>query len=199
MPAKRKGRRRGSRNKGYFWRAARSIWCANDGGRFVPLTDENGERLRDRNCPPAVLKAAYARFELSRPKAGSSSAMTLWELSQAYLAHIERTKGAAATLEARADVLFDLCTGFGRKWRKRVEKGDKPPESERQHSGHGTKPAAELRIGAEHRKPPLDSANFVRGGPFQFLPKLGNPRGVGIRRGLRFVGQPPNFVGNLAA
>lgn len=143
MPAKRKGRRRGSRNKGYFWRAARSIWCANDGGRFVALTDENGERLRDRNCPPAVLKAAYARFELSRPKPGSS-AMTVWELSQAYLAHIERTKGAAATLEARADVLFDLCTGYGRKWRKSKAK---PTESDRIHSGYGTKPAAELKIG----------------------------------------------------
>jgi hypothetical protein len=90
-----------------------------------------------------VLKAAYARFELSRPKPGSS-AMTLWELSQAYLVHIERTKGAAATLEARADVLFDLCTGYGRKWRKSKAK---PTESDRIHPGHGTKPAAELRIG----------------------------------------------------
>jgi hypothetical protein len=115
MPKKSKGRRKGSRNKGYFYRTSHTVWVAQEGKRFIPLTDKNGVRLRDASIPEAVVKEAYARFLLSQRPAPQGAGMTLFDLAQHYLAHIERTKGAAATMESRADTLFDFTTGYGRK------------------------------------------------------------------------------------
>jgi hypothetical protein len=67
--AKRKGRRAGSRNRGYFYRTGRG-WFAKiavhdkDGDvkeKFVALEFENGDRMRDRYTPAAELKAAADR------------------------------------------------------------------------------------------------------------------------------------------
>ena len=80
-----KGRKRGSRNRGYFFRASHKLWCANAGGKFVPLLDEHGERLRDQHAPVAAVKAAYARFLLTVPKAAAGAGVPLWELTRAYL------------------------------------------------------------------------------------------------------------------
>jgi hypothetical protein len=142
MPRRVIGRRKGARTKGYFYRTSHQVWCAKLNGRFIPLTDESGERLRDRGTPEIVLKEAHARFLLSRRPARSDGGMTLWELSQHYLAHIQRTNGAVATLELRADTLFDLCTGFGRKWRKGRAK---PAAKDRIHVGFGNLAATDFR------------------------------------------------------
>lgn len=135
-----KGRRKGSRNKGYFYRKGRGWFAKDAGGRFIPLTDEDGNRLRDKDVPEATVKEAYARFVVSKPE--RTSDLTLWELAKHYLADIERTKGADTTREARADLLFDLCTGFGRKWRGSDEQ---PNSDERIHDGYGRMAAEQLR------------------------------------------------------
>jgi hypothetical protein len=59
---KRKGRRKGSRNRGYFFVKDRG-WVANINRRRVPLEYENGDRMRDESTRPADVKAAY--FEVS--------------------------------------------------------------------------------------------------------------------------------------
>lgn len=40
------GRRKGGRNKGYFFRAGRG-WYRRCGGAYTPLIDENGLQIRD--------------------------------------------------------------------------------------------------------------------------------------------------------
>ena len=59
--AKRKGRQKGSRNRGYFFIQDRG-WVANVNGSRVPLEYENGDRMRDENTPLADVKAAYFRL-----------------------------------------------------------------------------------------------------------------------------------------
>ena len=59
MARKSKGRRRVCRNKGFFFRRSRKLWCANEGGRVVRLTDEH--------LTESVVKVAYARFRASPP------------------------------------------------------------------------------------------------------------------------------------
>ncbi len=69
MPRKSKvGRRRGGRNKGYFYRTSHKVWCAQQDKRFVPFVDENGDRLRDENALEAVVKQAHARYLLTVQK-----------------------------------------------------------------------------------------------------------------------------------
>ena len=58
--AKGKGRRAGTRNRGYFYRAGRG-WYAKVGAKFVALEYENGDRMRDRNTSVMELKAAAHR------------------------------------------------------------------------------------------------------------------------------------------
>lgn len=142
MPRKVRGRRKGARTKGYFYRTSHKVWCARQGNRFVPLTDESGERLRDKHAPEIVVKEAHARFLLARRRVRDDGGMTLWDLAQHYLAHIGRTKGAVATLESRADTFFDLCTGYSRKWRKSKAK---PAAKDRIHIGFGKLAAVDFR------------------------------------------------------
>lgn len=129
-------RRKGSRNRGYFYRRNRG-WFANDSaGHYVALTDVDGNRLRDRNTDKEVLKDAYGRYRQQRP----ASTITTWELAQRYLAHAEEN-GADSTFKARTDILYDFCTGFGRKWR---ESKARPKEKDRIHDGYGEQPAERL-------------------------------------------------------
>lgn len=51
------GRRKGSRNRGYFYRENRG-WFTKLDAKFVPLEDEQGARLKDRHTPDDVVKAA---------------------------------------------------------------------------------------------------------------------------------------------
>jgi hypothetical protein len=60
------GRRKGSRNKGFFYRSGRG-WFTKDAGKFVPLTDEPGERLREEDISPKIIQNAYARHLLAVP------------------------------------------------------------------------------------------------------------------------------------
>jgi hypothetical protein len=72
MP-KAKGRRKGSRNKGYFYPAGRG-WCFKAGTKFVPLVYDNGDRMRDRSTPIDDVKAAYKKAQAAEPVSATNSA-----------------------------------------------------------------------------------------------------------------------------
>src|SRR4029079_6867113 len=143
MSRKTKGRCRGSRNKGYFYRKSHKVWVAKADGKMVPLTDANGDRLRDPNTPEATLKEAHARFLLSQPKRPTAGTkLTVDELATRYLDNIKQTKGAESTFDYRAPVLFDFVHGYGRKW---FDKPQLATSNDRIHAGYGIMAAEDLR------------------------------------------------------
>ena len=77
----RKRRKRG-RNRGYFYRSSHKCWVATAGNRFVPLTDPNGNRIRDPEADQNELRDAYARFRLTQPN-DNGTALPLAELGSA--------------------------------------------------------------------------------------------------------------------
>jgi len=123
-------RRKGSRNRGYYYRRNRG-WCAKGSdGREARLNDVDGNPLRDRHADKEIIKAAHDRFRQQQP----TTSLTIWELSQHYLGDVEQN-GASSTLDMRADVLYDFSTGFGRIWRKSKAR---PNETDRIHAGFGS-------------------------------------------------------------
>jgi integrase len=116
-------RKNGSRNRGYFF-VRRRGWFAKIAGQYRPLTDTAGNRLRVKETTKTVLEDALHRIRNERPPA----ATTVWELSQFYLAELERS-GSASTFEKRRAYLYDFCTGLSRV-KKRIHDGfsDKPAE-----------------------------------------------------------------------
>ncbi len=143
-----KGRRKGSRNKGFFHRSGRG-WFTKDGGRFIPLLNESGERLRDKSQAEAA-KTAYHKFKAgqgrgpaSKPKAAPAGAVTVRDVCLFWLEQapiVDKTR--ATTIDKRQDTIFDLCNGISPKYRLK-------PDAERKaapriHNGYGDKPASEL-------------------------------------------------------
>jgi integrase len=125
-------RRKGSRNRGYFYRRNRGWFTKDSAGHYVALTDETGNRLRDRHLTKDLIEAAYGRYL----KTLEFSAVTAYELTQFYLAEIEH--GAASTFDTRANMLYDFCTGYGQKWRKSKRR---PKETDKLHAGFADRPA----------------------------------------------------------
>ncbi len=155
------GRSKGSRNKGYFFRAGRGWFCKDDKGKFVPLTDEKGTRLKDEKVPESAIKAAHARWLLDIGRTQpATSAVTVREVCKAYLAHA-RNDRSRQTFTIRADALYDFSEGFPARFRPRERDGSKPiPKpnpSDRIHDGYGDKPVAELR--------PIDIDRWVQAHP----------------------------------
>jgi hypothetical protein len=141
-----RGRKHGSRTKGFFYRRSHSVWCANIGGRFVPLTNERGERLRAADCPLAVVKEAYGRFLKTQPKQTTASAVTLEQVCSYYLSRAKQ-ESRESTVEKRADTLFDLCYGLTEKWRPKPDRKfeRKPTAADKVHKGFGSLTISELR------------------------------------------------------
>ena len=145
------GRKKGSRNLGFFFRRGRG-WCATEGKRSVPLRDGDGQPLRDENLPTKVVSEAYARYLHEKGQRASSpqesavtlAAMTMLQVCQAYLANVKAT-GAPSTHEARADTLFDFCFGLPPEFRHKGKGASAPLTSERKkqmaakriHPGYG--------------------------------------------------------------
>lgn len=146
MVRKSRGRKRGSRNKGFFYRRSHGVWCANVGGRFVPLTDERGERLRAADCPLITVKDAYARFLKTQPKRSTANGVTLEQVCNYYLSRAKQ-ESRESTVEKRADTLFDLCYGLSAKWRpipgRKLER--QPTAADKIHKGYGGLTIDELR------------------------------------------------------
>jgi integrase len=144
------GRRAGSRNLGYFYRAGRGWYTqvadAENGqttGRMVPLLDEAGKPLKLKTTPAAALKAAYRRaLTTPEPTADPGDGVTLLEVCDAYLAKV-KAEGAQATYVGRSATLFDLCQGLP--YRFCGEGKPKPKASDYIHKGFGSLPIADMR------------------------------------------------------
>ncbi|MAT70866.1 MAG: hypothetical protein CMJ58_15230 [Planctomycetaceae bacterium] len=151
MAKSKRGRKKGSRNLGFFYRSGRG-WCATEGKRSVPLCDAEGQPLRDPATPTKVVSEAYARYlheKNQQPDGPQNSAesrppVTVLQVCQAYLANAKAT-GSERTHEARADTLFDLCFGLPPEFRDKG-KGDAAPlttdrkkqmAAKRIHPGYG--------------------------------------------------------------
>jgi len=153
--ANKRGRQRGGRNRGYYYRKGRG-WYAVAGTRSVPLTYINGVPIRDKDTDPTEIRQAHRRFELAQLEVQASiqpqpHSATLAEVCDAYLAHIAAS-GAKSTHYGRANILFDLCFALPAKWRRKtVPRLDYTPDEKAamrkercQHPPYGALEAAKL-------------------------------------------------------
>lgn len=143
-----RGRRKGSRNKGYFYRVGRG-WFTKVGKTFFPLTNEMGERLKDKATPAKALEEAHARHLLThkrRSNQNEGEGVTVEQVCNYYLDRAKR-ESRSSTLEKRADTLFDLCYGFPAQFRdSETRKAKRRPQAEdRIHPGYGRVLISELR------------------------------------------------------
>jgi len=123
--AKKAGRKKGSRTKGYHYRKGRG-WYALDGTHRVPLVYPSGEHIKNRNADPEAVKEAFERWKVATQatKAAAEAAeraesiVTLEKVCDLYLSYVEMT-GAAATHYNRANTLFDFCYGIPAKFRRK--------------------------------------------------------------------------------
>lgn len=116
------GRRTGSRNTGYFFRAGRGWFTqvtdpVTAKVRMVALKDERGEPLRSKAVPVADRKAARERSLAGLPSPANEATVTVLEVCNAYLAKA-KDAGAAKTYNDRADTLFDFCHGYPPRFRQ---------------------------------------------------------------------------------
>jgi len=116
-----KGRRKGSRNKGFWFRAGRGWGVNGAAGQFIPLTNEAGERLRDKGQGDAA-KAAYHRYKAGlmpenakTPATGGPTVrdVCVFWLEQAPI--VDKTR--ESSIGRRMDTLYDLCNGSAPKYR----------------------------------------------------------------------------------
>ncbi|HEY2761237.1 MAG TPA: hypothetical protein VGI75_10850, partial [Pirellulales bacterium] len=139
----REGRKTGSKNVGYFYRAGRG-WYTKKQGQFFALTDDRGEKLRDPKATARVIKNAYHNWLKTNPFKNAdadTSDITVIEVCNAYLAEVE-ANGAEQTFSRRADTLFDFCFGLPARFR---EKHDKATKSNKIHEGFGSMKVSELK------------------------------------------------------
>jgi integrase len=138
---RRKGRSKGSRNKGYFYRKARG-WCASD---KTPLLDADGEPLRDEDIDEETVREAHARYLLRRNQpelANKGDDTTVIQVCQLYLDYC-KANSAESTYEGRVGILFDFCTGLPAGLRNK-DRSQKEREAVRIHRGYGNLRVSEL-------------------------------------------------------
>jgi len=133
------GRRKGSRNRGYFYRSGRG-WAAIVDGRIRALEYENGDRMQDKATPVAEVRAAYRRL-MAKPDdeldEGLTDDPTVADVCSAYLTQVQAT-GAKSTLRTRTATLFDFCFGLPYKFAPiDGKKRPKPKASDHIHDGFG--------------------------------------------------------------
>ena len=154
------GRSKGRGTKGYFYRAGRG-WFTKADGRFIPLTDEAGERFRERKVSEDRLKDASARVRVSLREAEASVRSEtqrdaqVGEVCRDYLNHLKvqadlpSKQGIARTYLDRGRTLFDFCYGLPAKYfcEGDVEKRANLTAKERPkriHDGYGPRLCSEL-------------------------------------------------------
>lgn len=148
---KRAGRQKGSRNRGFFHRPERGWFCKNDQGKFVPLLDESGERLRCPNDPAGreAAKLAHARWltlnKESAPVEAIEPCATVLEVCRAYLAKAKEENGINKTFKDRLETLFDFCWGLPARFRTKDGcPNGKQTTADRVHPGYGERPVCQL-------------------------------------------------------
>jgi integrase len=134
--AKGRGRRAGSRNRGFFFREGRG-WQAKLNGKFVPLEYANGDRMRSKNTPLSDVKAAYLRLIAGPVDDAPADGVTVLQVCTAYLAKV-KDDGAASTFTGRQNTLFDFCFGLPSRFvpGRGIERPD-PKTSDYIHDGFG--------------------------------------------------------------
>ncbi len=137
------GRKRGSHNRGYFYRKGRG-WCATD---FTLLRFENGEPIREQRTPQAVLRDAYLRYRAEKQRQPAEETAVLDELTvktacKLYLDHA-LASGAKSTYRQRAASLFDFYSGLpaAARGKTKAERAKFKPI----HDGYGTKLVRDLK------------------------------------------------------
>jgi len=143
MAKKRAGRKRGSRNRGYWYRSGRG-WYVTEGRSSVKLCDAYSQHLRDPEDEEEVEKA-YARYVLEH-EPQSSCGVTVADVAQVYLDYAKK-HGAEGTFTGRHAILYDFVTGFPARFRRGTES---PEPRHRIHHGYGSKLVSEL-TGADLR------------------------------------------------
>jgi integrase len=140
----RRGRAKGSRNRGYYYRSGRG-WGAKIDGRYVPLTYANGDRMRSENTPLAEVKAAYVRLIVApAQQTVESDGVTVEQVCTAYLQHVKHS-GAESTFIARRVTLFDFCIGLPSRFIPNGKPKPKPKKSDYAHKGFGRIEVASLK------------------------------------------------------
>lgn len=134
------GRRKNSRNKGYFYRKGRGWYAKPDGKNFVPLEYPNGDRMRDRDTPESDVKEAYHRLMVIGNAPSSGNGVTVRDACIAYLSKA-KGEGAIKTYIDRADTLYDFCYGVPPRFRTNDEE---PTADDRIHPGYGTRQVREI-------------------------------------------------------
>jgi len=134
--AKKIGRPKGSKSRGFFFRSGRG-WHATISGRKLPLKDASGNLLKDEKTPFEVVQKAYARLLVANEP--SLDSISVREVCQAYLDHSKATD-RPSTYENRAGTLFDFCKGFAAGYRNKSLEGAK-----RLHSGYGDHLVSEVK------------------------------------------------------
>jgi integrase len=142
--AKATGRRKGSRNRGYYFIKDRG-WVAKVNGRRVPLEYPNGDRMRDERTPPADIKAAYFRLMSTPTDQVETTDVSVLQVCNAYLATVEDS-GAKSTLVVRENTLFDFCFGLPSRFvRRNGKEPAKPKKGDHIHPGFGRMAVSELK------------------------------------------------------
>jgi hypothetical protein len=151
MPKTSSGRKRGGKNRGYFYRKGRG-WHVVDSGQMIALLDSQGNKLKDPKLPDRVVREAHARWLLGKDTQRQAEEIetieetnvTVLQVCQAYLANAKAT-GAAKTHHDRADTLFDFCFGLPPQFRRKDGKEAEPLTTARKremadhriHEGYG--------------------------------------------------------------
>ncbi|MHC4405290.1 MAG: hypothetical protein ACYTG0_37055, partial [Planctomycetota bacterium] len=132
--AKKGGRTKGRRNKGYWYRNGRG-WYVTEGARAIPLRDpETGQHVCDKTTPDATLQLAYAHYQVDRQRRTATGPETpMMEICRAFVEHCHKTR-STRTCQIRADHLFNFATGFPARFRISDER---PTRADRIHKGYG--------------------------------------------------------------
>jgi integrase len=148
MPKKKRGRKKGGRNRGYFFRPKRGWFARNGDAKFVPLCYDDGQRIRNPDESPAVLREAYQRWQrethetASRAIGAAPNPITVEEIVLTYLDWL-KLHGAPKTYTDRSQTLFDFASGLPPRFcHGRSRQEDR--EHVRIHQGFGSLPAVEL-------------------------------------------------------
>ena len=128
-------RKKGSRNKGYWFRKGRGWYSGND-----KLLDAQGKHIRDGENRQAAEQAYHALMASGKPQSKPGTVYTVREVCREYLKEA-KAKSSPQTYLLRKRFLYDFCEG---------KKGV--------HKGYGNLPITDL-IGL-HVKQWLDAHNW---------------------------------------
>lgn len=112
-----KGRPKGARGKGYFFRSGRG-WCDSN---KRPLLGDDGLPIKDRHASTAA-KRAYLRLLIAQP-VRSGESITVLEACDRFLEYCQ-ANNSASTYSIRKATLTNFCARYGKRLASEITKGD---------------------------------------------------------------------------